>query len=186
MTTAILAIDPGKVKLGVCFGLASAATPSLVQTFNYAGLAGPRTEGYLLATRVAAELVDLLLAHALDLQALGAHHLVLCMERMQVDARTAGKEADLLDVALTGSAVAALATQSLGFSSADIWSPTPMEWKKQLPKKISHERTIRDLDLQGATKLGHDALDAAAIWLWCQRQLPLPLPFRRANEARVL
>jgi hypothetical protein len=141
----------------------------------------------LLATRVAASLVDDVLALAsVDLQALGATHLLLCMERMQVDERTAGKEADLLDVALTGSAVAALATQSLGFLSAEVWSPTPMEWKKQLPKKISHERTIRDMSgYPGLAKLGHDALDAAAIWLWCSRQLQLPLPFRRANEARV-
>jgi len=56
---------------------------------------------------------------------------------------------------------------TLGRYAADLWTPTPQEWKGQLPKSISHARALSVLteaeisyDIGG---LDHNALDAVAL-----------------------
>lgn len=190
-TTVVLSVDPGKKKVGWCLGLATRAlAPEHAGTYIHTSEGRKAQEGYRLATEVGLTLVEQHIRPVVSAirEQEPVARLLICMERMQIDGRTAGKEADLLDVALSGQAIASSSVSLPGFDSVWIWSPTPMEWKGQLPKKISHERTVRDLkaNLPYVDKLGHDALDAAALWLWAVRQLQSPVPFRAPADSRVL
>ena len=190
-TTVVLSVDPGKKKVGWCLGLATPAlAPEHAGTYIHASEGRKAQEGYRLATEVGLTLVGQHIRPVISAMRKKepVARLLICMERMQIDGRTAGKEADLLDVALSGQAIASSAVSLPGFDSVWIWSPTPMEWKGQLPKKISHERSGRDLTahLPYVDKLGHDALDAAALWLWAVRQLQSPVPFRAPADSLVL
>ena len=190
-TTVVFSVDPGKKKVGWCLGLATPAlAPEHAGTYIHKSEGRKAQEGYRLATEVGLTLVGQRIHPVISAmrEREPVARLLICMERMQIDGRTAGKEADLLDVALSGQAIASSAMSLPGFASVWIWSPTPMEWKGQLPKKISHERTVRDLkaNLPYVDKLGHDALDAAALWLWAVRQLQSPVPFRAPADSWVL
>jgi hypothetical protein len=177
----IIAVDPGKNKLGLAILIDG--KPALVETVI--GLAPPGREtdrdGYR-GAYYAAQAVALRVESTLEQQP--SSHIVLVMERMQVDARTGGKEGDLLDVAMTGGAVAlALARLVLYWSRhAQIWSPTPMLWKKQLPKAVMQERLKKKY---GIDKLGHDAWDALGIADWALDQLTLPPKARVFCDAGV-
>ncbi len=177
----IIAIDPGKNKLGLAILING--KPALVETVI--GLSPPGREtdrdgyrgAYYAAKEVASRVESVLSRHP-------ANDVYIVMERMQVDARTGGKESDLLDVATTGGAVAlALASFVLYWSRhAHIWSPTPMLWKKQLPKAVMQERLKNKY---GLDKLGHDAWDALGIADWALDQLTLPPKARVFCDAGV-
>jgi hypothetical protein len=166
----VIAIDPGKVKMGYAFGEDKTKSP-VVGTFTHKP--APGEDGYLLSTSAAKAFLS-------AAPAIGTGPILICMERMQVDSRTAGKEENLLEVAMTGAAVVltlASYCSALGYE-VRIWSPTPGEWKKQVPKAVMHERlktAYPDLDLSRA---GHDALDALGLFAWASRQATLPVPFK--------
>jgi hypothetical protein len=178
----IIAVDPGKNKLGLAILIDG--KPALVETVI--GLAPPGREtdrdGYRGAYYAAQE-VGNRVAFAL-LNCYPNIDVVLVIERMQVDARTGGKEADLLDVSTTGGAVAMLLPYIIARlqPSLQIWSPTPMLWKKQLPKAVMQERLKKKY---GIDKLGHDAWDALGIADWALDQLTLPPKARVFCDAGV-
>jgi hypothetical protein len=177
----IIAVDPGKNKLGLAILIDG--KPALVETVI--GLSPPGREtdrdGYR-GAYYAAQAVALRVESALEQQP--SSHIVLVIERMQVDSRTGGKEADLLDVATTGGAVAVLLLSAVARRRLclQIWSPTPMLWKKQLPKAVMQERLKNKY---GIDKLGHDAWDALGIADWALDQLTLPPKARVFCDAGV-
>lgn len=165
----VIAIDPGKVKVGFALGDAESRTPT-VGTFTHRPSKGE--DGYLLATRVATAFLNA--APIID-----KGPVLICMELMQVDGRTAGKEGNLLEVAMTGAAIVNHITTYIlqRGDYARIWSPTPLEWKKQLPKKVMHDRLKRDYADLSLARQGHDALDALGLFDWATKQAKLPVPF---------
>lgn len=167
----VIAIDPGKVKIGFAFGSTDSKTP-VVGTYTYAP--GYREDGYLLSTNVARDFLST--APTISVK----RGVLICMEQMQIDGRTAGKEGNLLEVATTGAAVVdRLTAYVLGLGGfVQIWSPTPLEWKKQLPKKVMHDRLRRDYADLSLARQGHDALDALGLFDWATKQAKLPVPFR--------
>jgi len=172
----VIAIDPGKVKVGFALGAAGSRTPA-VGTFTHRP--GRGEDGYLLATRAATAFLN-------EAPVIGKGPVLICMELMQVDGRTAGKEENLLEVAMTGAAIVNhLACYVLDRGeSVQIWSPTPFQWKRQLPKKVMHDRLKQSYVGLNLTKQGHDALDALGLFSWASTQLTLPVPF--AGEESVI
>jgi len=172
----VIAIDPGKVKVGFALGVAGSRTPT-VGTFTHRPSRGE--DGYLLATRAATAFLN-------AAPVIGKGPVLICMELMQVDGRTAGKEENLLEVAMTGAAIVNHITTCIlqRGDYARIWSPTPFQWKRQLPKKLMHERLKRHYVDLNLTKQGHDALDALGLFSWASTQLNLPVPF--AGEESVI
>lgn len=93
---------------------------------------------------------------------------VVC-ETMQIDARSRGKEHNLLQLSGVVGAVA------MRFSNARIVGYTPQQWKSSVPKRVAHGRLksrLTPTELASIEKRStHDAWDAIGIGAYYFRTL---------------
>lgn len=101
-------------------------------------------------------------------EAAGRPTVVVC-EVMQIDARSKGKEANLLQLSGVVGAVA------MRFSKAKIVGYRPQQWKNTMPKRVSHARLkdrLSPAELASIEKRStHDTWDAIGIGAYYFRTL---------------
>ena len=173
MTWHIITVDPGVHKVGLAIGRQDAPNGNIeivacetLDSHTKGPLVNERSRAVSGGYAESSITAQVVLSRVLESVYPGPDDKVLLVvERMQTDARTDGKVGDLLDVAATGGAIVnAICSE---FFDASVLSPTPMAWKKNMPKTVCHNRVrARWPDLP--KRLGHDALDAAGILKWVE------------------
>lgn len=153
MYKGVISVDPGLRKCGVAYFTPSGAMTSALTVNNDPSVRDVR------GPRAWAEMARNTLKYRTS-------HDLLVIETMQVDARTRGKEKDLLEVQ---GVVGAIVGYALGMGMTVI-SYTPRQWKGSLPKNVMHARfkqgVLSKKELGSIhSKATHDALDAIGIGL---------------------
>lgn len=166
MRTLILTMDPGAHKVGLAAGWVLAegqSEPLFAVTLDVK----TNLRGYARASYVARSALKLILDYPCQGTLLqGADKIVLVVEAMQSDSRTAGGVvADILDCQATGAAFA-FAVEAAAPLKVRTLSPTPGEWLKGMSKVVMR-RQLSDLWPTTITaKTGHDAVSAAGLFRW--------------------
>lgn len=136
----LLAVDPGLVKMG--FALFNSHTRRLVSC----GLLRRRSR---LFSRGAAAWIDIV--DRLPREDVAE----VIVETMQVDRRTRGKAADLLEV----QAVAACVLARFHWRGAHVVGVIPRAWKGSAPKSVTRARVEATLSPEELELIPHDATD---------------------------
>lgn len=166
MRTLILTMDPGAHKVGLAAGWVLAegqSEPLFAVTLDVKTY----LRGYARATYVARSALQYVLTYPGQAPLLrDADRIILVVEAMQSDSRTAGGVvSDILDCQATGAAFA-FAVDSAEPMKVKTLSPTPGEWLKGMSKDVMRRQLSALWPTTITAKTGHDAVSAAGLFRW--------------------
>ncbi len=101
--------------------------------------------------------------------------LVIELPQVYQHGRSKGDPNDLIRVAFYAGAVAGALGYFGGLLTGKLLTPTPGDWKGQVPKAIHHERIRRVLstkELGLVSRVDHNVMDAVGLGLWALGRLP--------------